>query len=149
MSIGPIDIAEDCIFCAIGSGSAPATRVAEDDLTLTFMDIHPATPGHMLVIPKRHSDDLLGTAPDDLAAMALSAQRAVGAAKTALGADGVNLLNCTGPVAWQSVFHVHLHVIPRYRDRGKDRLVLPWQPNVPGHPETLAALGSRLRDGLS
>jgi len=140
---------DDCIFCAIVSGTAPAAKVAEDDLTLTFMDIHPATPGHMLVIPKRHSDDLLQTAPEDLTATMLSAQRAADAAKAALGADGVNLLNCTGSAAWQTVFHVHLHVIPRYRDRGRDRLVLPWQPNVPGHPETLAALGGQLASALS
>jgi histidine triad (HIT) family protein len=146
MDSGPIDT--DCIFCAIVAGTAPATKVAEDDLTLTFMDIHPATPGHMLVIPKRHSDDLLETEPDDLAATMHSARRAAALAKSALGADGVNLLNCTGPAAWQTVYHVHLHVIPRYRDRGKDRLVLPWQPNVRAHPETLAALGRQLRDGL-
>lgn len=135
---------DDCIFCAIVAGSAPATKVAEDEQTLAFMDIHPATPGHVLVIPKRHSVDLLTTAPEDLSATTLSAQRIADAAMTALGADGVNLLNCCGSAAWQTVFHFHLHVIPRYRDRTKDRLTLPWRPNVPGHPETLAALGNRL-----
>ena len=61
----------------------------------------------------------------------------------------MNLLNCCGADAWQSVFHFHLHVIPRYTDKTKDGLTLPWKPGVPGDPSTIAELGGRLADALS
>ena len=125
----------DCLFCKIVSGELPATRVAEDDRTIAFMDINPATRGHVLVIPRVHTADLHAIDPDDLAACAYTAQRVAGRARDALGADGVNLLNSTGAAAWQTVFHFHVHVIPRY---DADPLRLPWMPE-PGDREQIAA----------
>jgi histidine triad (HIT) family protein len=123
-------------------------QVAEDATTYAFMDINPGSDGHLLVIPKRHSKDLFEIGADDLTDVTLAAQRIAKVAVKELGADGVNLINCCGAVAWQTVFHFHLHVVPRYVDKTKDRLTLPWQPGVPGSRETLTALGGRLAAAL-
>ena len=131
----------DCIFCKILAGELPALIVDEDERTIAFMDIAPATRGHALVIPRAHSTDLLSIEPEDLAAVALAAQRLATRAKVRLGADGVNLLNACGRAAWQTVFHFHVHVIPRYED---DTLRLPWVP-APGSPEEIAAAAVDLR----
>lgn len=103
-----------CIFCAIVAGEAPAAVVHDDERTLAFMDIAPLTPGHALVVPKRHADDILVADPDDVAAVARTAQRVARAAKDAFAADGINLLQTNGRVAMQTVFHLHVHVLPRY-----------------------------------
>ena len=137
-----------CLFCGIIAGDVPSVRVAEDDATYAFMDINPAAEGHLLVVPKRHSADLFEIPADDLAATTLAAQRIARVAVDELGADGVNLLNCCGAVAWQTVFHLHLHVIPRYSDKAKDRLALPWEPGTAGDPQVIAAVGGRLAAAL-
>ncbi|WP_093149190.1 HIT family protein [Saccharopolyspora antimicrobica] len=137
-------MSDQCVFCGIVAGDVPSVKVAEDETTCAFMDINPASDGHLLVVPKRHSKDLFEIPADDLTAVTLAAQRVAKAAAGAFGADGVNLLNCCGADAWQSVFHFHLHVIPRYTDKAKDRLVLPWKPEVPGDAEAIAILGGRI-----
>src|SRR3954463_11483119 len=104
----------DCLFCKIAAGEIPATRVREDERTIAFMDINPATRGHLLVIPREHAADLLEVGAEDLTAGLLAARELAGRVKERLGADGVNLLNSCGREAWQTVFHFHLHVIPRY-----------------------------------
>lgn len=131
----------DCIFCQIVAGEIPAQIVAEDERTVAFMDINPATRGHTLVIPKRHSTDLLDTEADDLQAVIMTAQGVARRALDRLDADGVNLLNSTRPAAWQTVFHFHVHVIPRYDD---DPLKLPWIPR-PGDAEEIAEAARALR----
>jgi histidine triad (HIT) family protein len=107
-----------CIFCQIASGAAPARIVHEDERTLAFMDLFPLTRGHALVIPKVHSDSLLDADPDDAAAVMRTAQRVAQAAKQAFAPDGLNLLQTNGAVAMQTVFHLHVHVLPRYVDDG-------------------------------
>src|SRR3954447_7478538 len=131
----------DCLFCKIVAGEIPGTRVAEDERTVAFMDINPATRGHLLVVPREHSRDLLEVDEEDLAARAATAKRMAGRVKERLGADGVNLLNACGSAAWQTVFHFHVHVIPRYED---DPLRLPWRPQ-PGDADEIAAAGAELR----
>jgi histidine triad (HIT) family protein len=131
----------DCIFCRIVAGELPATVIDADERTLAFMDIQPATPGHALVIPRAHARDLRAIGPEDLAACAAMAQRIARRAFDRLGADGVNLLNSCGAPAWQTVFHFHMHVIPRYDG---DPLRLPWTPAA-GDPEAIAAAGAQLR----
>jgi histidine triad (HIT) family protein len=125
----------DCLFCKIAAGDIPSTRVAEDERTIAFMDINPATRGHVLVIPREHAKDLLEIEPEDLAAVAGTAQRVAATMPERLGADGVNLLNSCGRAAWQTVFHFHVHVIPRYV---ADPLRLPWTPE-PGDRDEIAA----------
>ena len=115
----------DCIFCAIVAGDAPAFVLDEDEHTLSFMDINPATQGHSLVIPKRHSRDLLEIEPADLERTNVAAQRLVNRIRPTLRPDGFNLINACGQAAWQTVFHFHIHVIPRYTG---DPLQLPWIP---------------------
>lgn len=133
----------DCIFCKIIAGQIPSTKVAEDDETYVFMDINPAARGHALVVPKRHTKDITTIDPADLAVVVAKAQQIAKRAKDKLGADGVNLLNCCGSVAWQTVFHFHVHVIPRYAD---DNLIEPWKPGQGGDPEVIAAAADALRD---
>jgi histidine triad (HIT) family protein len=130
----------DCIFCKIIAGELPGTIVNEDERTVAFMDINPATRGHVLVIPRTHSADLLNIGPEDLYAVALASQRQAARAKERLGAEGVNLVNSCGALAWQTVFHFHMHVIPRYAD---DPLRLPWVP-APGDPAEIAAAAQEL-----
>jgi histidine triad (HIT) family protein len=130
----------DCLFCKIVAGEVPATRVHEDERTLAFMDINPATRGHLLVVPREHSRDVREISADDLAAVARTGQAMAVLVADRLSADGVNLLNSTGTAAWQTVFHFHLHVIPRYED---DPLRLPWLPG-PGEPEVIAAAAAEL-----
>jgi histidine triad (HIT) family protein len=105
------------------------------------MDISPATRGHALVVPRRHATDLLEADAEDLAAVAVAAQRLAARAVDRLGADGVNLINSCGRAAWQTVFHLHMHVIPRYAD---DPLKLPWVPS-PGDADEIAATAELLR----
>jgi len=131
-----------CLFCKIVAGELSSTIVAEDDRTISFMDINPATRGHALVIPRAHSVDLLSVPEEDLSAVAAAAARLAGRAKKALGADGVNLLNSCGAAAWQTVFHFHIHVIPRYDD---DPLRLPWIPG-PGDAEEIQAAAAALKE---
>ena len=131
----------DCLFCKIIAGELPSQRIAEDERTVSFMDINPATRGHALVIPKAHAVNLLEIEPDDLAAVALAAQQLAKRVPERLGADGVNLLNSCGAAAWQTVFHLHVHVIPRYAD---DPLRLPWTP-APGDADEIAGVASALR----
>ncbi len=131
-----------CIFCAIVAGDLPSLQIAETERALAFMDINPATRGHALVIPKAHCADLTEVGEADLAACTLLAQEIARRALDRLGADGVNVLNSCGTAAWQTVFHFHLHVVPRYA--GKDGLELPWIPTA-GDPEVIAEAASALR----
>lgn len=132
----------ECIFCKIVAGDLPAEKIHEDDSTVAFMDVNPGTRGHALVIPKNHAKDLLEIDPDELATVTRSAQTVARRAKERLEADGINLLNCCGSEAWQTVFHFHIHVVPRYAD---DPLQLPWIP-APGEPAEIAATAKLLRD---
>ena len=132
---------EDCIFCKIVAGELPAERVDEDERTIAFMDINPATRGHALVIPRRHWRNLMEIDAEDLQATIVGAQRLAQRIQERLDPAGFNLLNSCGSAAWQTVFHFHLHVIPRYED---DPLKLPWRPQS-GDPEEIAATAEQLR----
>lgn len=131
----------DCLFCKIVRGEIPGQMVDQDERTVTFMDINPATRGHALVVPRRHARDLLEIEVEDLEATIVAAQRLARRAHERLGADGVNLLNSCGQAAWQTVDHFHIHVIPRYEG---DPLRLPWTP-AEGDPEEIAAAAQALR----
>jgi histidine triad (HIT) family protein len=131
----------DCLFCGIIAGSIPSQTIDSDERTVAFMDINPATPGHALVVPRVHSADLLEISSEDLTATALAAQRLAQRMKDVLEADGINLINACGGAAWQTVFHFHIHVVPRYED---DPLKLPWVP-APGDSNEIAAVAAKLR----
>jgi histidine triad (HIT) family protein len=133
-------MSQNCLFCGIVAGTIPSTQVAENDRAIAFMDISPATPGHLLVIPRTHSTDLRDASAEDLTAATLLAQSLVSRVIDRLDAAGANLLSCIGADAWQSVFHTHLHVIPRYQD---DPLQLPWHP-TPGDFDEINATAKKL-----
>jgi histidine triad (HIT) family protein len=131
----------DCIFCKIVAGEVPGQIIDEDERTIAFMDIAPATPGHALVIPRRHARNLLEIDEEDLQPTMLAAQRLARRINDRTDAAGINILNSCGSAAWQTVFHFHLHVIPRYQ---ADPLQLPWTP-AEGDPDEIASVAEQLR----
>ena len=134
-------MASDCLFCGIVAGHVPGQIVDSDEKTVAFMDINPATRGHALVVPREHSDDLMDISEEDLAATMTAAQRLSKRMDEVLDPDGFNILNACGPAAWQTVFHFHIHVIPRYAD---DPLKLPWVPRG-GDADEIAATAEKIR----
>jgi histidine triad (HIT) family protein len=134
---------DDCIFCKIVAGELPAEIVQEDEHTIAILDINPWTRGHALVIPRHHSRNLYDAPDEDLEHTVTAAKRLSLRMRDTLGCDGINLLNSSEAAAWQTVFHLHMHVIPRYDD---DPLRLPGQPGRPEEGE-LAALAAELRGG--
>jgi histidine triad (HIT) family protein len=134
-------VAEDCIFCKIVAGELPAERVQEDEHTVAFMDLNPWTRGHALVIPRHHSRNLYEVPEDDLHQAGTAAARLARTMRDRLNCDGVNLLNCCEAAAWQTVFHFHIHVIPRYDD---DPLQLPVRPREASREE-LGRVAAELR----
>jgi histidine triad (HIT) family protein len=135
-------MADDCLFCGIVAGQVPSQIVDSDEHTVAFMDISPATPGHSLVVPRNHSSDLMEVSDEDLEHTMLATRRLARRIKEVLDPDGFNILNSCGPAAWQTIFHFHVHVIPRYDD---DPLKLPWIPRG-GDEQEIAAIADRLRD---
>jgi histidine triad (HIT) family protein len=135
-------MAEDCLFCGIVAGDVPSQIVDSDEHTVAFMDISPATPGHSLVVPRNHSSDLMDVSDEDLEHTMLATRRLARRINEVLDPDGFNILNSCGPAAWQTIFHFHVHVIPRYDD---DPLKLPWIPRG-GDEQEIAAIADRLRD---
>lgn len=135
-----------CVFCEIVAGTAPAIRVYEDDDYLAFLDIRPFTRGHTLVIPKSHSVDLTDTPAAVLAGMLTVGQRIAQATRASgLAATGNNVAINDGRSAFQSVFHIHLHVVPR---RDGDKLSFAKGMLVRRDPDRQTT-GRILRDALA
>ena len=137
----------DCIFCAIVAGTAPAHRVYEDDRTVIFMDLFPAHEGHTLIVPKAHAENLFEIPPEDAAAIARHSKTLADAIREVLAPDGIAVVQLNGAAAGQTVFHYHMHLIPRMQGepfgvhgkrRGEDavladqaaRLAAAFQPAV-------------------
>lgn len=137
-------LAMDCIFCAIVSGSAPAEVVHETETTLAFLDIAPFGRGHTLVIPKGHTEDLWSMSVDAAREVMAAGHEVASLLRDGLEPDGINLLQATRASAFQTVFHMHLHVIPRWVG---DTMTLPPWPKPPADPTELAALATRIRTG--
>jgi len=134
----------DCVFCKIRDGQIPSMRIDEDERTLTFMDINPLSPGHCLVVTKRHVPTLFEADVEDLEAAAATARRVALAIREALKPDGLNLLQANGAAAFQSVPHFHLHLIPRWTGDGKG---FDWKV-VPGDRARIQATADRIRAGI-
>lgn len=134
----------DCIFCKIIAGDIPCFKLYEDEDTLAFMDINPANEGHALVIPREHADDVHSVSDGAIAATVITAKKVASAVEKTLAPDGLNLLQCNGPAAGQTVFHYHMHVLPR---RDGDDLKLNWGLN-PGDMDALGQLAERIRANL-
>lgn len=103
----------DCIFCKIISGELPSSKVYEDEQVVAFLDIHPVRPGHTLVVPKAHCDDLMGCDPEVASHLMMAVQKVARSVVKATGAEGFNLGINNGRAAGQIIFHLHMHVIPR------------------------------------
>ncbi len=134
---------EECIFCRIASGSAPCHRVYEDDATLAFMDIFPVTDGHILVITKEHFPDIFAASAAALTAVAATAHRVAAAVRQALNPDGLMVFQLNGAAAMQTVFHYHMHLLPRAAGEP-----LALHSRVPGDPARLAGLAERVSGAL-
>ena len=107
---------EECIFCKIVNNEIPSYKVYEDDMVLAFLDVHPMARGHTLVIPKKHYKDIFDIDEEVLSRIGLVCQKIAKSMKDNLGVDGVNLYHASGVDAEQTVFHAHMHIIPRRKD---------------------------------
>jgi histidine triad (HIT) family protein len=130
-----------CIFCSIVDGSAPSETVYTDEHAVAFMDINPAGDGHTLVVPRSHSKDLWDIPEQDARNVMAAAVRVAAMVRAALSPDGVNIMHATGVAAFQSVFHFHLHVVPRWLG---DPIRLPFVPR-PGDRTAIAATAAKIR----
>ena len=137
----------DCVFCKIRDGQIPSAKLYEDERTFVIMDINPLNPGHALVIIKSHAPTIFDADPDDLAAAIATAKKVGAAVKDAMKAEGLNIMQANGAAAFQSVPHLHLHLIPRFTGDGKgfDWTLVPGQRDeILGHAARIkAALGGK------
>lgn len=136
--------ASDCIFCNIIAGEIPCFKVFEDGDTLAFMDINPASEGHTLVIPREHSADVHAVSDTAVSATVITAKKIAAAIEKTLHPGGMNLIQCNGPAAAQSVLHFHMHVLPRHDG---DELKLNWGLE-PGDMDAIGKLAERIRENL-
>ncbi len=134
-----------CIFCKLVAGDIPAARVYEDDLTLAFMDLGQVNPGHVLVATKRHAATLFDITPEEAAAVMQTAQKVAQAVQAVFDPPGLTLLQANGKEGDQTVFHFHMHVVPRH---GNDGIALSWPRKEPG-AEVLNGYAERLRAALN
>lgn len=118
---------KDCIFCKIANGEIPSSTIYEDEDFRVFLDLNPATRGHALIVPKEHFADLFEL-DDELAKKAIIlAKKLAGHMKQALGCVGFNLVQNNGEAAGQTIFHFHMHLIPRYEN---DKAGITWNPGT-------------------
>ena len=134
----------DCVFCKIIAGEIPSFRLFEDEATLAFMDINPANEGHALVIPREHAADLYSVSEEALARTIATARKVAAAVAKTLNPDGLNLVQCNGQAAAQSVMHFHVHVLPRVEGDG---LSMNWGLKL-GDIEAIGTLAERIRANL-
>ncbi len=130
-----------CIFCRLVSGDIPSAKVYEDALTIAFMDLGQVNPGHVLVATRRHAATLLDITAEEAAAVMQTAQRVAQAVQAVFDPPGLTLLQANGREGDQTVFHFHLHVVPRH---GGDGIALSWPRKDPG-AEVLRGYAERLR----
>lgn len=129
------------VFTRIVTGELPAAKVYEDGLTLAFLDIRPAARGHTLVIPKDEYANLYDMPPELLSAVAITTQKVAQAIKDTLNPDGINILQNNGAEAGQTVFHYHIHILPRWRG---DQPIIEWTQSEP-EPAALETLAKEIR----
>ncbi len=135
---------DDCIFCKIANGEIPSDTVYEDEHFRAILDLSPAVKGHTLIIPKEHFDNLL-VADDEVTAQIFKLAKRIGnAVKSALNCDGINVVQNNGEAAGQTVHHLHVHVIPRYKDGKK---IVTWEQHE-SEPKEQAELALKIHDKM-
>ena len=134
-----------CIFCRLVAGDIPAATVYEDRLTIAFMDIGQVNPGHVLVATKRHAATLFDITPEEAATVMQTAQRVAQAVRRAFDPPGLTLLQANGREGDQTVFHFHMHVVPRH---AQDGIALTWPRKEPG-PAVLQAYADQIRTAMA
>ncbi len=135
----------DCIFCKIVNGEIPAVKVLDEDKVLAFMDINPASRGHMLVVPKNHAENIFEIQEGDFSAVMGAVRRCAGAVKEALGAEGITVLQLNGRASDQLVPHLHVHIMPRWENDGMS--VSQWEMGK-GDIEELQGIAHRVQEYL-
>ncbi len=133
----------DCIFCKIAAKDIKSATVYEDETAIAFMDVNPASPGHTLVIPKKHAQTISEMSADELGNLFRAVSKVAAAIKKALNPEGINILQNNGSAAGQVVPHVHVHIIPR---KSGDGLLTPWKPQPAG--DELAEIAARIKSAL-
>jgi histidine triad (HIT) family protein len=136
---------KDCIFCKIVAGEIPCTKIVEDDVTLSFMDISPLNKGHILVVPKEHYSTILETDAELYGYLYSAVNRISKAVQAALNPDGINIMQLNGKAANQVVPHLHIHIVPRWY--GDGLTISAWEP-VPGNMEDILKNAEIVRSRL-
>ena len=131
----------NCIFCKIANGDIPSSTIYEDDFFRVILDLSPATKGHALILPKQHMADIFEMNEDLAAKVFVLANKIAKAMKEALGCDGLNIVQNNGSTAGQTVFHFHMHLIPRYINDGQ---TISWIPGT-SEPEEREAVANQIR----
>lgn len=134
-----------CVFCQIVADTRKCVLLAEDPAAIAFMDIHPANPGHCLVIPRGHWPTVFDIPADAFAAVARLVVAVAAGVQRALAPPGLSLVQANGHAAHQTVPHLHVHVLPRQDD---DRLALNWSRTAAGDADRIAEIAARIRDRL-
>lgn len=135
----------DCIFCKIAAKQVPASIVFEDEQTVAFMDLGQVNPGHVLVATKAHIENVFGLDDGSASAVFRTTAKIARASRAAFGAPGMTLFQANGKASLQSVFHFHIHVLPRWEDDG---MRLAWPAKNPSR-ETLQGYGEKIRGALA
>lgn len=136
---------EDCIFCKIAAGEIPSKTLYEDELFRVILDISPASKGHAIILPKNHAANLYELSEEDASKIFVVAKKVASVMKDILPCDGLNVLQNNGEAAGQSVFHLHVHLIPRYKD---DSVNIKWKPGN-AEEEFLTAFAEKVQLALS
>ena len=133
----------ECIFCKIINGEIPAVKVLDEELVVAFMDINPSSKGHMLVVPKNHAENIFEIPEIDLVALIKAVKRCAKAVKEALHAEGITILQLNGKASDQIVPHLHIHIIPRWRNDGLP--ISTWEMK-PGDMEQIQDTAKKIRE---
>lgn len=136
---------DNCIFCKILADEIPSAVVYEDEQFRAILDVNPAARGHVIILPKNHAADLFEFPDEEASAIFVVAKKIAGAVKKAYHCDGVNILQNNGKAAGQSVFHLHVHVIPRF-EGDTEHVNIGWRPGET--PEDLQTIAEEIKANL-
>ena len=120
----------DCIFCKIANGEIPSKTLYEDDSFRVILDISPASKGHAIILPKNHASNIYELSNEDAGKIMIVAKKVATVLKEVLSCDGMNILQNNGETAGQTVFHLHVHLIPRYKN---DDVTIHWMAGKEGN----------------